>query len=826
MRNLLWLWCLLIFTFSLARAQDFEGFETGNFAMQSWAFGGYADWELSASEAHEGFYSARSGTIADDQFSSISLSLYVIQDSPISFWWLSSSETFSDITTFYVDGDAVTSVSGLTDWAEVVVDISTGYHSFVWTYEKNSNGMAFDDAVYLDDIVLPATTYMETNMMLVTMSGTTVSYQDDSVMFNVLVRNIGSLPVDEYTVQIYKEDGEIVAELPVDHILCSGQTRAHRLSWIIPLNQPAGSVNLYSEVIVTGEMSPDDNVWGPRTVTVLSEGIVAAQAGYGDDTTQWFPLNVHFPCSVSETIYFPSELVYQGDIIAIGYHNFFSTTVPPIPIKIFMGSTSQSNLSNNWIPSSQLTEVFNDTYGFPSGSNHVIIPITPFAYNGGNLVIMANRVMNSNTYSLNERFFYSDSSPYYDRSRSVNSNSNISTTNPPDGYVFGWNPNTTFYFQLDDLTHIEGTITNALSGEAVSEILAQISQLNKITATNIDGLYHFGNIQPGEVTIEFSHVNYESVTQTITVGNGPVVLDIAMNPKPMIALTAEVSGSIEPGVGLEGAYATLSGTNQYSGTTDANGMLSIPDVIGNEPYDITISLAGYQQYQATINTGIGNYDLGSVLLAETAVPPVAVFATQDSVGNISTIVWEPPPYLTRGFESYGVYRFLSTQATNPDLWDQIAIIPDDTLFVDTGWNFLAPELYQYAVTCIHSNAVESSGMLSNTLQKYDVQPVEEEVMTNPPHLQGNQPNPFNPSTTIYLTLGDLMDVSSCQVVIYNVRGQLIKTYDVQTNGSNQYLNVQWDGRNRFNRAVPSGIYLYQLRINGVTYDSRKMDLMK
>jgi flagellar hook assembly protein FlgD len=94
-------------------------------------------------------------------------------------------------------------------------------------------------------------------------------------------------------------------------------------------------------------------------------------------------------------------------------------------------------------------------------------------------------------------------------------------------------------------------------------------------------------------------------------------------------------------------------------------------------------------------------------------------------------------------------------------------------------------------------------------------------------LLGNQPNPFNPETTISFTLGEYQDaISSCQIVIYNVRGQMVKNYDVNANSGSDILSVQWNGKDRNRRPVPSGIYLYQLVINGVPIDSRKMELMK
>lgn len=85
----------------------------------------------------------------------------------------------------------------------------------------------------------------------------------------------------------------------------------------------------------------------------------------------------------------------------------------------------------------------------------------------------------------------------------------------------------------------------------------------------------------------------------------------------------------------------------------------------------------------------------------------------------------------------------------------------------------------------------------------------------------NYPNPFNPETFIEFSLPE-----NCQVnlVVYNVRGQLVKTL---VHGSMQAgtYKVRWDGTDKSELRVASGVYFYRL-VAGDKINTKKMILMK
>ena len=86
----------------------------------------------------------------------------------------------------------------------------------------------------------------------------------------------------------------------------------------------------------------------------------------------------------------------------------------------------------------------------------------------------------------------------------------------------------------------------------------------------------------------------------------------------------------------------------------------------------------------------------------------------------------------------------------------------------------------------------------------------------------NYPNPFNPTTIISFSL----NTENTEIIIYNIKGQKVRTFTNHqiTKSSNQ--QIIWNGTDDDNQPVSSGIYFYQLRIDGNSKAINKMILMK
>ncbi|MCY3668019.1 MAG: FG-GAP-like repeat-containing protein [Gemmatimonadetes bacterium] len=85
-------------------------------------------------------------------------------------------------------------------------------------------------------------------------------------------------------------------------------------------------------------------------------------------------------------------------------------------------------------------------------------------------------------------------------------------------------------------------------------------------------------------------------------------------------------------------------------------------------------------------------------------------------------------------------------------------------------------------------------------------------------LGANYPNPFNPATTIPLSVPD--GAATVDVAIYNLLGQLVRQVWSGPLAAGEH-RLTWDGRDELGQLVASGAYLYQVRV-GEQLRTRKM----
>jgi hypothetical protein len=84
----------------------------------------------------------------------------------------------------------------------------------------------------------------------------------------------------------------------------------------------------------------------------------------------------------------------------------------------------------------------------------------------------------------------------------------------------------------------------------------------------------------------------------------------------------------------------------------------------------------------------------------------------------------------------------------------------------------------------------------------------------------NYPNPFNAGTVIRF---DLKDASDWALTVYNITGQVVKTFSGHDEASQ--VSVQWDGKDNSGQTAASGVYFY--RVNAGDYTAvKKMTLLK
>ena len=141
-------------TFSHRVGLEIASFENG-FNGFEWENDPEHPWTLSTTEYYSGEYSLQSGTIGNNQTSTLSLSFNVENPTDEILFYRKTDCQEGDYLKFYIDGELMQQWSGSLNWREMSIPVTQGEHVFTWAYEKDGNGSSGQDCVWIDDILFP-----------------------------------------------------------------------------------------------------------------------------------------------------------------------------------------------------------------------------------------------------------------------------------------------------------------------------------------------------------------------------------------------------------------------------------------------------------------------------------------------------------------------------------------------------------------------------------------------------------------------------------------------------------------------------------------------
>ncbi len=187
---------------------------------------------------------------------------------------------------------------------------------------------------------------------------------------------------------------------------------------------------------------------------------------YSTGTSSYVPCYTFYNYSYSQSIY-PADSLQPGMITAISY-KYAASDSETIPSVIYMGEVTRSAFSGitDWIPVSELTQVFSGSVTFSNGWVRIDLN-EPFNYTGeGNLVVA---YVNERGYYTSSRYFntfsINSASLYEYRDESI-----ISPSNPPSGSVVSYVPSTKFHVWPEGVEYCYPpenlTVTNITSTSA------------------------------------------------------------------------------------------------------------------------------------------------------------------------------------------------------------------------------------------------------------------------------------------------------------------------------------------------------------------------
>ncbi len=153
--------------------------------------------------------------------------------------------------------------------------------------------------------------------------------------------------------------------------------------------------------------------------------------------------------------------------------------------------------------------------------------------------------------------------------------------------------------------------------------------------------------------------------------------------------------------------------------------------------------------------------------------------------------------------------------------DAQSFIETAILTVQSSWEAELEKTIGFTARELKKHNVQSCGS-ADFFGKEDADAPVATVASDCFSLDGNYPNPFNPTTTIAFHLPADAPVS---IEIYNILGQKVRTLlDHVAYGSGAW-SVVWDGRNDAGSLLPSGAYLCRLSSPAGTM-TRKMTMAK
>ena len=148
---------------------------------------------------------------------------------------------------------------------------------------------------------------------------------------------------------------------------------------------------------------------------------------------------------------------------------------------------------------------------------------------------------------------------------------------------------------------------------------------------------------------------------------------------------------------------------------------------------------------------------------------------------------------------------------------------DETIISTDAGNDMSPDIcaYQDGVAIFWQSDRNDNWDIYLALVTYEYTNIDDNLMPSICVLKQNYPNPFNPITNIRYSLPKM--VKNAKLMIFNIRGELVKEFPIYK----QKAEVIWNGTDRHNNNVASGLYLYRIEsVNRLTGLNNKSETKK
>ena len=284
-----------------------------------------------------------------------------------------------------------------TTFAERTIPLSTytGDGRFI-AFRAGFTGTARN--IYIDDIIFEE--IAPNDLAALEIHGNATPSVNVVTNFTIDVYNNGTATQDTYTVKLMDSEGTELASV-AGPTIAAEETAEVVIPWT-PTEEVLMSV--YGKVVLAGDINASNDETPQLAIAIQPEGVFSVTVGEGDQN-QRVPWDFFNKNGLFQSLYYQSEMSMLGSITALTFYSNFAVGAMDSPIKIWLGSTLEEDLSAGWIDPSTLTQVYDGNMDFPIGENTITIPLqVPYSYAGGNLVLYANRPMDTDWHSSTNHF--------------------------------------------------------------------------------------------------------------------------------------------------------------------------------------------------------------------------------------------------------------------------------------------------------------------------------------------------------------------------------------------------------------------------------------
>lgn len=312
---------------------------------------------------------------------------------------------------------------------------------FAFRYDGNNN---FINGWAIDDVVVEAV--IDNDLVARKITGNTTPNIAAEATYTVTVENGGALPQNDYTVLLLNENGDEVASVQGEPIAFA-ETIDYTFTWT-PTNANLGGHTFIARIESNDDSVLTNNETDEFLVSVQYQDTEDIQIGDPNSTfaTSDAPYDFFYKHSLTQTLYKAEDITATEESInGLEYTVYFDNDTEDVAIQIYLGETTQTDMSNDWVDPNSFTLVYDGMVDFQKGLNNIYIPFdTAYEYTGDNLVVYANKsypeqvlwVGFINTPDQNipySRVVYGDDQSY-------------DAMNPPNGFPRWTMPNITLFF--------------------------------------------------------------------------------------------------------------------------------------------------------------------------------------------------------------------------------------------------------------------------------------------------------------------------------------------------------------------------------------------